>query len=342
GQYHSPDKSEELQREIPPWLDKPEKQPANRLELARWLVSKDNPLGARVMVNRVWQQHFGVGLVKSADNFGLQGDQPSHQELLDWLAVDFIEHGWDIKRLHKMILMSSTWKQQSHGSAASYEKDPNNRLLSRGPRFRLSAVAIRDTALHAAGLLHEQLGGPPVKPYQPKGLWNSMAHAPNIRYVPSKGTSLYRRDLYTYWKRAVNPPRMILFDAATRDYCSVLRNSTNTPLQALTTMNDITFVEAARHLGMRMLTSKQQNAEAKLLYGFQLATGRHPKPKEQEIIKACFKDFWTYYGSKPKEAAAHIKHGTHPVDPALNASHYAAYMATAHLMLNMDSTLHQE
>ena len=342
GQYHSPDKSEVLSRQIPPWLGRPAQQPANRLELARWFVSSKNPLGARVIVNRIWQQHFGVGLVKTADNFGVQGSLPSHPELLDWLATDFMENGWDLKRLHKQILSSATWKQSSQAKQTAYQADPENRLLARGPRFRLSAAAIRDSALYASGLLNPQMGGPPVKPYQPNGLWNTMAHAPNIRYVQSKGANLYRRDLYTYWKRAVNPPRMILFDAATRDYCSVLRKSTNTPLQALTSMNDVTFVEAARKLGERMMTSPLKGAEAKLIHGFRLATGRPPNPEESEIIKACFKDFWNYYKSKPEQAAAYVKHGASPTKAELKVEHHAAYMATAHLMLNMDSTLHIE
>ncbi|BDS06875.1 cytochrome c [Oceaniferula spumae] len=342
GQYNAPDKSEALSRSVPLWLHDSKTQPTNRLELARWLVSEKNPLAARVMVNRVWQHHFGTGLVKTADNFGLQGELPSHPDLLDWLAVDFMNNGWDIKRLHKLILSSATWQQKSEAAPAVFVADPDNRLLARGPRFRLSATAIRDTALFAGGLLHEQLGGPPVKPYQPAGMWKAMAHTAKVTYKPSTGTGLYRRDLYTYWKRAVNPPRMILFDAATRDYCSVIRNSTNTPLQALTLMNDVTFVEAARGLGERMLKHKASNPDERLKYGFRLATGRFPDSGESAAIKECWLDFARYYQSKPEEAAELLKHGASKRDKKLNVSEYAAYMSAAHLMLNMDSTIHIE
>jgi hypothetical protein len=341
GQYISPDKSEVLQRGVPSVLTTKE-QPKDRLELARWLTSADNPLGARVTVNRIWQQHFGIGIVKTPENFGLQGAAPSHPELLDWLAVDFMENGWDVKRLHKLILMSATWRQSSMAAPAMFERDPENRLMARGPRFRLDAGAIRDSALAAAGLLNETLGGPPVKPYQPDGLWAVVAANAGTKYDTSKGNDLYRRGLYTYWKRAVNPPRMLIFDSATREYCVVGRNATNTPLQALVLMNDVTFIEAARNLAERMMKDGGATVEQRLTYGFRLAIGNSPNKTELGAMRATYTDFKASFQADQAAAAELLSQGESPRDATLDIVEHAAYTAAAHLALNLDRAINLE
>src|SRR5207253_1771585 len=217
--------------------------PNNRLGFARWLVDPSNPLTARVAVNRYWQMYFGTGLVKTIDDFGSQGEWPTHPELLDWLATEFVRTGWNVKAMQKLIVMSATYRQASKVTPLLLSRDPENRLLARGPRLRLSAEMIRDQALAISGLLVERLGGPSVKPYQPKGLWKELG---DVDYTPDHGENLYRRSLYTFWKRTVAPPSMMTFDAAARETCSVRETRTNTPLQALTLMNEITYVEAGR------------------------------------------------------------------------------------------------
>jgi hypothetical protein len=339
GQYTSPDKSESLFPGLPAALGGDRFVPQDRLELARWLVSRDNPLGARVLVNRVWQQHFGRGLVSTPENFGVQGAAPSHPELLDWLAVDFMEHGWDLKRLHKQILSSATWRQQSQAPAERFAQDPQNVLLARGPRFRLDAGAIRDTALQAAGLLDETLGGPPVKPHQPEGLWQVVAGNQGTRYRPSQGADLYRRGLYTYWKRAVNPPRMLLFDAATREYCSVGRTATNTPLQALVLMNDITFVEAARALAERMIREGGDTLDERLTHGFRCAVGGNPSALELDSMRSTYEEFHHHFTDHPEAAKAFLAQGKEVSAVIPDLVEQAAFMAAAHLALNLDRTL---
>ena len=224
--------------------------PRNRLGFARWLFTEDNPLTARVTVNRMWQEIFGTGIVKTVDDFGSQGEPPSHPELLDWLAVDFRAHDWDVKRFYKQVLMSATYRQSAQMTPAKLEKDPENRLLSRAARYRMDGEMVRDYALAATGLLSPQIGGPSVRPYQPEGVWESVAmDGSNTRYYKQdQGTGLYRRSLYTFWKRSAPPASMEIFNAPTRETCTVRRERTDTPLQALVTMNDVQFVEAAREL----------------------------------------------------------------------------------------------
>lgn len=342
GQYTEPDKSEMLTRGVPVALNPNKPQPKDRLELARWLASPDNPLGARVTVNRIWQQHFGRGIVNTPNNFGLQGAAPSHPDLLDWLAVDFMEHGWDLKRLQKLMLSSATWQQSSKATPALFERDPDNHLLSHGPRFRLDGSAIRDNALFASGLLNPALGGPPVKPYQPTGLWNVVAAGAGTRYTPSKGRDLYRRSIYTYWKRAVNPPRMLIFDSATREYCVVDRNSTNTPLQALVLMNDVTFVEAARALAERMMNEGGETVEARLEFGFRLAIGIKPTETELNILRKTYDDFRMDFTKDPKSAEEFLTPGESPRDQSLDPVEHAAFTAAAHLTLNLDRSINLE
>ena len=235
---------------LPPF---PKDAPRNRLGFARWLLLPNHPLTARVTVNRFWQEVFGTGIVRTTGDFGVAGELPSHQELLDWLAVEFRESGWDVKKLFKLMVTSATYRQSAAATPEKVEKDPQNRLLCRGPRFRMDAEVVRDYALAASGLLVEKLGGPSVKPYQPPGVWEAIAmDVSNTRsYVRDTGENLYRRSLYTFWKRQAPPASMELFNAPNREACVVRRERTDTPLQALVTLNDEQFVEAARHLAQR-------------------------------------------------------------------------------------------
>ncbi len=343
GLYDQPDESEKLYPAVPASLATDAKAtPSTRLEFAQWLASERNPLGARVFVNRVWQQHFGTGLVKTAEDFGAQGEWPSHPELLDWLAVDFIENGWDIKRLHRQILTSRAFTQSSRVTPALYARDPENRLLARGPRFRLDSHAIRDQALAIAGLLNDDLGGAPVKPYQPPGLWTSVASNPSQIYKNDSGPQLYRRTLYTFWKRAINPPRQIIFDAQSRDACNVRQKVTNTPLQALALMNDPTFVEAARKLAERMISEGGTTPEPRLAWAHRTATGRAADQATLTVLRENLDHFQAHYTSQPEAAAAYLGVGESSVDATIPPAELAAYAATAHLLLNLDSTITRE
>jgi hypothetical protein len=315
--------------------------PSNRLGFAEWLVGKSNPLLARVTVNRSWQMYFGTGIVKTTEDFGRQGEWPSHPELLDWLAVNFMKSGWDVKALQKLIVMSATYRQSSEGSPALQNRDPENRLLARGPRFRLSAGMIRDQALFAAGLLSEKAGGPPVKPYQPDGLWKELSMQ-DMDYVQSHGDDLHRRSLYTFWKRTVAPPMLANFDSALRESCVVRETRTNTPLQALNLMNDVTFLEAARLLGQRMIKEGGTTAAEHLSYGFRLLNGRAPKPAELEVLRDDLLYHLDYFSTNPKEIELYLKQGEVPVDPSLNRREIAAYAAVGSLLLNLYETVTKE
>ncbi len=340
GQYDAPDTSEELARALPAaFFDgKEEDQPQDRLELARWIVSDSNPLTARVIVNRVWQDHFGVGLVKTTEDFGAQSELPSHPQLLDWLAVEFMESGWDLKALHKLIVMSATYQQGSFVDPTLYERDPGNRLLARGPRYRLDGFSIRDSALKAAGLLSDRVGGPPVKPYQPEGLWNSLAAGAGTKYAVGTGEDLYRKSLYTYWKRAVNPPRQLIFDSSGREACSVAVRRTNTPLQALVLMNDVTFVEAARNLAEDVI-QKEADSDNRLREIYRRATSLSATEKQIEVMRANYDYFTKHFASHPDEAAEFLKAGNSPRDESIPAPEHAAWTAVAHLVLNLDTTI---
>jgi hypothetical protein len=313
--------------------------PRNRLGLARWVVSRDNPLTARVTVNRLWEMLFGTGLVKTVEDFGSQGEWPLHQELLDWLSVEFIESGWDVKHILKTIVMSATYQQSSDATAALHERDPENRWLARGPRLRLAPEMVRDQALQASGLLVEKLGGPSVKPYQPPGLWKELQSGAD--YQPDRGESLYRRSLYTYWRRTVAPPSMITFDSPSREVCVVRQTRTNTPMQALDLMNNVTYVEAARKLGERMIKSHSQR-DARLRYGWSLVLGRDPAHSELASLEAALLKFASYYGNKPDEAERYLSIGASPRDSTIPPAELAAYAAVSSLMLNLDETVTKE
>jgi hypothetical protein len=311
----------------------------NRLGLARWLVDRANPLTARVAVNRFWQMLFGVGLVKTADDFGSQGERPSHPRLLDWLAVEFMESGWDVKHILKTMVMSATYRQSSKTRPEWIERDPENRLLARGSRFRLPAETIRDQALAASGLLNEQLGGPPVKPYQPPGLWSEVSSG---EYEPGSGEDLYRRSLYSYWRRTVPPPSMTVFDAANREMCSVQRARTNTPLQALTLMNDVTYVEASRKLAERMMREGGAASDERVSYGFRLVTGRPPGPQELAVLAETLRQFRDAYRKDRAAAKDFLSEGEAARNAKLDPREVAAYAAVASLILNTDEAVTRE
>jgi hypothetical protein len=310
----------------------------DRLALARWLVDERNPLTARVAVNRLWQTLFGVGLVKTAEDFGVQGEWPSHPELLDWLAVEFREGGWDVKRLLRLIVTSNTYRQSSRVTKLLLERDRDNRLLARGPRLRLPAETIRDQALAASGLLVERLGGPSVKPYQPPGLWAELA---DLKYVRDSGQNLYRRGLYTYWKRTVPPPGPTTFDAGMRESCNVRETRTNTPLQALNLLNDVTYVEAARVLAARvMLSAKAEKERLTLL--FRLVLARRPSAREMDVLSSSLKRHRAHYAANPEAAEALTHAGEADAEPSLDAAEQAAYAAIASVVLNLDEAVTKE
>jgi len=311
----------------------------NRLGFAQWLTLPSNPLTARVTVNRFWQMLFGAGLVKTMGDFGSQGEWPTHPELLDWLATEFIRTGWDMKAMLKTMVLSATYRQSSHVTAELERKDPENQLLAWGPRFRLSAEMVRDQALAVGGLLVERLSGPSVRPYQPAGLWKELADAV---YTQDKGPNLYRRSLYTFWKRTVAPPEMITFDAAGREACSVQQARTNTPLQALTLMNDVTFVEASRALAQRIMLEGGATPQQRLTLAFRLALARRPMPAELDILVSDFRHQWDVF-RKDRAAALQLLHtGEFRHSDKLDAGELAAYTAVAGLILNLDEVITKE
>lgn len=339
GVYDAPGEAVEpgVPAALPPL---PGDAPKNRLALARWLVSRDNPLTARVTVNRFWQMLFGSGIVETVEDFGSQGSWPTHPELLDWLAAEFMESGWDTKALLKQIVLSATYRQGSQASPDKLERDPANQLLSRGPRVRLPAEAVRDQALAAAGLLYEKVGGPSVKPYQPAGLWTELSNWE--AYEHSTGEDLYRRSLYTFWKRTIAPPSMVAFDAAPRETCVVRETRTNTPLQALDLMNDVTYVEAARKLAERMLLEGGSTDRERLDYGFELATARVPTEAERAVLARGMERYRGRYEAAPADAEKLLAQGDAPRDASLDKVEQAAFAAVASLILNLDETITKE
>jgi hypothetical protein len=314
--------------------------PRNRLGFARWLFTADHPLTARVTVNRMWQEIFGTGIVKTVDDFGSQGEAPSHPELLDWLAVDFRENGWDMKRFYKQILMSATYRQMAQTTPEKLAKDPENRWLSRGARFRMDAEMVRDYGLAASGLLAPQIGGPSVKPYQPEGVWEAVAMlGSNTRfYKRDAGDGLYRRSLYTFWKRSAPPAQMDIFNAPTRENCVVRRERTNTPLQALVTMNDVQFVEAARALAGLSMQSVA-TVDERIDYLSLRLLARPLGATERPIARQAFDDFRTYYEAHPADAEKLLNDGEKKADPALAPGEYAALTMLANQLMNLDEVL---
>ena len=317
-------------------LNYPERLPNNRLGLSKWLFHPDNPLPARVVVNRFWQHYFGQGLVKTAEDFGSQGDLPSHPKLLDWLALEFEASGWDVQHLQRLILQSATYQQSSEAGPELLAADPDNRWLARGPKDRLSAEMMRDQALAASGLLVKKIGGPPVKPYQPEGLWalNRMSGA----YQQSKGEDLYRRSLYTFWKRTNPPPAMNTFDAPTRSYCVVKRQKTSTPLQALVMMNDPQFLEAARILAERVIWEGGESSAEKIKYAYRLLCSHPPSAKEQNLLQSQYEQALEQYTSQPDQGKWLLDTGESPIDTSLDRAEISAFSVVATTIMNLDAS----
>ena len=317
--------------------------PRNRLGLARWIVDPANPLFSRVTVNRLWQEFFGAGILESTDDFGAQAQAPTHPELLDWLAVEFRESGWDVKKLIRLIVTSATYRQSAAVSKDKLSKDPKNILLARGPRFRLDGEVVRDSALAASGLLVTKLGGPPVKPYQPAGVWEgtSMVNSNTRNYKQDTGESLYRRSLYTLWKRSAPPASMDIFDGPTREVCVVRRDRTNTPLQALVTMNDPQFVEAARTLAQHAMRGSLGEVNAAIDFMTIRILARTFNPRERQIVKRTYDDFLAHYRSDRPAAAQLLAVGESPTDWSLPSPEIAALTMVANQLFSLDEALNK-
>lgn len=341
GQYDK--KGEPVTRGVPAVLPPlPEGVKVDRLALARWLVDPSHPLTSRVMVNRFWQQYFGTGIVKTAEDFGFQGEWPSHPELLDWLASEFVASGWNVKALQRMIVTSATYRQSSRVTPALLQHDRDNRLLARGPRFRLEAEMIRDHALFTSGLLLEQVGGiRSVKPYQPPGLWEAVGFTSSNTAVfkQDHGEALYRRSMYTFWKRTSPPPAMLIFDAPTRESCTVRRARTNTPLQALTLMNDIQFVESARNLATRILLQGGGTVEERITFAFRLTTSRRPTEDEISVLRDVYQQQLSEFQASPDAAMKLISLGESPRPEHSDPAELAAWTMVANLILNLDESV---
>lgn len=332
GNYNMP--AEEVKPNTPPAiLPFPKNLPRNRYGLAQWLTDDNHPLTARVAVNRFWQNFFGIGLVKTAEDFGNQGELPSHPQLLDWLAVYFRETGWDIKKLNKLIVMSATYRQSSVAGKALLEKDPENRLLAHGPAFRMPAEMIRDNALQAAGLLNRKIGGASVKPYQPDGLWEIN----NSSYTPDTGDAVYRRSLYVLVKRTVPNPTLATFDGVSRSYCVVRRQKTNTPLQALVTLNDPSFTEAMKVMGVQMLAEK--DIRKSIIDAYRRLTARTPSPKEVDLLLQLQRAEMQKFTQHPGKAAGWLRAGQYRVDSKSDTLQVAANAVVASTILNSDACL---
>lgn len=337
GAYDAP--GDEVHADTPRFLPPfPADTPRNRLGLARWLTAPANPLTARVAVNRLWQIMFGRGLVETSDNFGLQGTPPTHPELLDWLARDFVQGGWDVKRALRQLATSATYRQSSHATPDDLSRDPQNLLLARGPARRLSAEMLRDQALAASGLLAPRIGGPSVRPYQPPGLWEEIAMG-KPRYEQGRGDDLHRRSLYTFRKRTVPPPAMMIFDAAERNVCTVKRQSTSTPLQALALLNDVQIVEAARFIGQRLLREGGATPEAQRAWAFRLVTVRTPDVRERAILRSIQEEQLAHFTANPAAAEKFNAFGETKTDSTLPAPERAAAAVLAQALLNFDEAL---
>jgi hypothetical protein len=336
-------KGEKVTADVPKALPPlPPGAKSDRLGLAEWLVMPEHPLTARVTVNRWWAQLFGTGLVKTSEDFGSQGEWPSHPELLDYLATDFVEQKWDIKKFMKSLVLSATYRQSSKVTPESLQHDPENRLLSRGPRFRLPAEMVRDNALAVSGLLNRQLGGPSVKPYQPPGLWEQVAFGGGFSaqsYEQDHGPALYRRGLYVYWKRSLPHPSLATFDAPSREVCTDRRPRTDTPLQALVLLNDPIYVECARVLGQRVLKEGGADVESRLTFAFKLCTARPPSADELAVLKRVYDKQLAKY-QKDKDAALKLVGvGESQRPPELDVSELAAWTAVGNVLLNLDEVV---
>jgi hypothetical protein len=315
-------------------LEFDEELPKNRLGLSQWLFDFKNPLTARVFVNRIWQMHFGKGLVPSTDDLGNQGRLPTHPQLLDWLSNYFMENNWDIKKLHKKILSSATFQQESKIREDLINIDPENLLLARGPSYRMSAEMVRDNALKISGLLVSKIGGKSVYPYQPDDLWNLSDKKWRYRYQHDRGEGLYRRSLYTFWKRSAPPPSMVIFDTPNRDLCSVKRTLTSSPLQALLLLNDPQYVEAARVMAENSILSKVENMDKKLSAIFRKITGRAINDRELETLQRFYVEEKEKFSKNPKKAVAYLKTGEKPINRKTGVINTAALATVINGLMN--------
>jgi hypothetical protein len=302
-------------------------------------VNGEHPLAGRVAANRYWLKYFGRGLVKTAEDFGIQGERPSHPELLDWLADEFVRLKWDVKAMQKLIVTSATYRQSSRMAPDLRERDPGNILLARGPRERLSSHATRDQALAVSGLLVEKIGGPSVSPYQPDRFWELLS---NMKYKQSSGEDLYRRSLYTIWKRTIPPPSMAVLDAADRESCIVSTKRTNTPLQALAMLNEKAFVEAARNFGQRILLEGGDSIESQVEFAFRSVTGRYPSEREHTLLNDAYREYNEEFNGEPEEADKFIRIGESEIDDRLDPTQLAAATTFANVLLNLDEVITKE
>jgi hypothetical protein len=342
GEYDK--RGEQVTAGLPAFLPKlPDGTKPDRLALATWLVSRDHPLTARVWVNRLWERLFGTGLVKTSENLGSQAEYPSHPELLDWLAAEFMENGWDMKRFVKLVVTSAVYRQAATVTPDTLARDPANRLLARAPRIRLPGETVRDAALAASGLLVPAIGGPSVRPWMPDGVWDETSKYGDLRgYKAETGPGRYRRTMYTIWKRTAAPPTMLLFDAPNRETCVVKRSRTNTPLQALALLNETTFVEAAHGLARRMIVEGGTTPAERITHGFRLAIGRRPTPDELAALVDGFTADRATFVAAPDRAEQFVAVGLVKKPDALPASELAAYSLAANVILNLDEFVMRE
>ena len=310
----------------------------SRLQLAGWLTDPAHPLTARVAVNRLWEMLFGVGIVKTVEDFGIQGALPTHPELLDWLATELMQQGWDQRIILKQIVMSATYRQSSDMTPEQLERDPDNSLLGRGPRNRLPAEIVRDNALFVSGLLKEKVGGPSVKPYQPDGLWEDVSVERRDKYIADTDDGLYRRSMYTFWKRTCPPPAMATFDAPDRETCVVRRACTNTPLQALVLLNDPTYIEAARKLAERTIMAAD-NTAARIAIAFRIVLSRPPSDSEEGTMEQILAEASDHFVADPHSAEEFLSIGDSVPDPSLSPTEVAAWTTAMSVLLNLDECI---
>ena len=343
GQYSSPDESKEIQPNTPKFLPAMKTEAdKNRLGLAKWLTDKENPLTPRVTVNRYWQTIFGRGLSNTPSDFGSQGSWPTHPDLLNWLAADFIEHDWDVKRMIKKLVTSATYRQSSLITQDHLKKDPQNLYFARAPRFRIMGEFVRDQALYVSGLLKKQFGGPGVKPYQPEGLWSEVSLNAGRKFVQDKGDKVYRRSMYTYWKRSAPQPAMLAFDTPTREICTIQRQRTNTPMQSLVTLNDIQFVEASRFFAQRVLLTGPKDFSGRVDRAFELATGRPADELRQRVMKKAYEKQLAVFTQYPEQAEQLLALGESPRDMSIQSQEHATWTVLASMILNLDETMNRE
>ena len=342
GEYDKP--GERVTAAVPAFLPPlPAGVKPDRLALANWIVSRDHPLTSRVWVNRQWERFFGTGLVKTSENLGSQAEYPSHPELLDWLAAEFMETGWDMKGVIRAVVTSTAYRQSATVAPEALVTDPENRFLARGPRIRLTGEIVRDQALAAAGLLVPTVGGPSVRPWMPDGIWDETSVYGDLRgYKPDTDTGRYRRSLYTIWKRTAAPPTMLLFDAPNREICTVKRSRTNTPLQALALLNETTFIEAAHGLAGRMLDEGGASTADRITHGFRLALGRRPDPVELATLVAGFESDLARFAAATDDAATYAAVGLVRKPDGTTDAEFAAASLAANVILNLDEFVMRE